>query len=123
MFLTGTDEHSQKIETGRGGRHDRCPKQFVDQIVEGEKGILDLRKLMNISNDWFIRTTDDYPLRRRAKIFRKMYDNGDIYKGAYKGEMLHALRGFWTEPAGGRQVPRLRPRGTRRGGGRPTSSG
>ena len=59
MFLTGTDEHGQKIET-KAKEAGMTPQAFVDHIVEGEKGILDLWKLMNISNDRFIRTTDDY---------------------------------------------------------------
>ena len=82
MFLTGTDEHGQKIET-KANEAGCTPQEFVDHIVEGEGGILDLWKLMNISNDRFIRTTDDYHVEAVQKIFRKMYDKGDIYKGAY----------------------------------------
>ena len=84
MFLTGTDEHGQKIEE-KAKAAGMTPQQFVDNIVTGPKGILDLWKLMNISNDRFIRTTDDYHVKSIQRIFRKMYDNGDIYKGAYKG--------------------------------------
>ena len=84
MFLTGTDEHGQKIEE-KAKEAQVTPQQFVDNIVEGPKGVKDLWKLMNISNDRFIRTTDDYHVESIQKIFKKMYDNGDIYKGAYKG--------------------------------------
>ena len=96
MFLTGTDEHGQKIET-KAEEAGMTPQQFVDNIVEGEKGILDLWKLMNISNDRFIRTTDDYHCAAVQKIFKKMYDNGDIYKGAYKGKYCTPCESFWTE--------------------------
>ena len=79
MFLTGTDEHGQKIEeTARNAGF--SPREFVDRIVEGPRGVKDLWKLMNISNDRFIRTTDDYHVKAVQRIFRKMYDNGDIYK-------------------------------------------
>ena len=77
MFLTGTDEHGQKIED-KAKAAGVTPQQFVDNIVAGPKGILDLWKLMNISNDRFIRTTDDYHVESIQKIFRKMYENGDI---------------------------------------------
>ncbi|MBO6011426.1 MAG: class I tRNA ligase family protein, partial [Oscillospiraceae bacterium] len=82
MFLTGTDEHGQKIED-KAAEAGVTPKEFVDGIVEGERGVKDLWKLMNISNDRFIRTTDDYHVTSIQRIFRKMYDNGDIYKGKY----------------------------------------
>ena len=82
MFLTGTDEHGQKIEE-KAKEAGVTPQAFVDKIVEGPGGILDLWKLMNISNDRFIRTTYDYHVAAIQRIFRKMYDNGDIYKGAY----------------------------------------
>ena len=81
MFLTGTDEHGQKIEE-KARQAGKTPQEFVDNIVCGEGGILDLWKLMNISNDRFIRTTDDYHVAAVQRIFKKMYDNGDIYKGA-----------------------------------------
>ncbi len=96
MFLTGTDEHGQKIED-KAKAAGVTPQQFVDNIVEGEGGILDLWKLMNISNDRFIRTTDDYHVEAIQKIFKKMYDNGDIYKGAYKGKYCKPCESFWTE--------------------------
>ena len=96
MFLTGTDEHGQKIET-KAEEAGMTPQAFVDRIVEGERGVLDLWKLMNISNDRFIRTTDDYHCAAVQKIFKKMYDNGDIYKGAYKGKYCTPCESFWTE--------------------------
>ena len=99
MFLTGTDEHGQKIEE-KAKAVNKTPKQFVDDIVEGingEGGILQLWKLMNISNDRFVRTTDDYHVESVQKIFRKMYENGDIYKGAYKGLYCTPCESFWTE--------------------------
>ena len=96
MFLTGTDEHGQKIEE-KAKAAGVTPQQFVDNIVTGEKGILDLWKLMNISNDRFIRTTDDYHVAAIQKIFHRMYDNGDIYKGSYKGKYCTPCESFWTE--------------------------
>ena len=96
MFLTGTDEHGQKIEE-KAKAAGVTPQQFVDNIVTGEKGVLDLWKLMNISNDRFIRTTDDYHVAAIQKIFRKMYENGDIYKGSYKGKYCTPCESFWTE--------------------------
>ena len=71
MFLTGTDEHGQKIET-KAKEAGVSPKAFVDNIVEGPRGVKDLWKLMNISNDRFIRTTDDYHVQAIQRIFRKM---------------------------------------------------
>ena len=96
MFLTGTDEHGQKIET-RAKAAGITPQQFVDNIVTGEKGVLDLWKLMNISYDRFIRTTDDYHVEAIQKIFKKMYEKGDIYKGTYKGMYCTPCESFWTE--------------------------
>ena len=96
MFLTGTDEHGQKIED-KAKAAGKTPKEFLDEIVEGPRGILDLWKLMNISNDRFIRTTDDYHCQSIQKIFRKMYDKGDIYKGTYKGKYCKPCESFWTE--------------------------
>ncbi|MBQ9148262.1 MAG: methionine--tRNA ligase [Oscillospiraceae bacterium] len=95
-FLTGTDEHGQKIED-KAKEAGVTPQQFVDNIVLGEKGVLDLWKLMNISYDRFIRTTDDYHVAAIQKIFKKMYDNGDIYKGSYKGKYCKPCESFWTE--------------------------
>jgi methionyl-tRNA synthetase len=96
MFLTGTDEHGQKIEE-KAKAAGVSPQEFVDKIVTGENGILDLWKLMNISNDRFIRTTDDYHVEAVQRIFKKMYDKGDIYKGAYKGKYCTPCESFWTE--------------------------
>ena len=96
MFLTGTDEHGQKIEN-KAKEAGVTPKEFVDGIVEGEKGVKDLWKLMNISNDRFIRTTDDYHEKAIQRIFRKMYDKGDIYKGKYVGKYCTPCESFWTE--------------------------
>ena len=96
MFLTGTDEHGQKIED-KAKEAGVTPQQFVDNIVTGPKGVLDLWKLMNISNDRFIRTTDDYHVTAIQKIFKKMYDNGDIYKGKYVGKYCKPCESFWTD--------------------------
>ena len=96
LFLTGTDEHGQKIED-KAKAAGKTPKEFLDNIVEGPQGILDLWKLMNISNDRFIRTTDDYHCASIQKIFRKMYEKGDIYKGTYKGKYCKPCESFLTE--------------------------
>ena len=96
MFLTGTDEHGQKIED-KAAEAGVSPKEFVDKIVCGDRGVLDLWKLMNISNDRFIRTTDDYHVSAIQKIFKKMYENGDIYKGKYVGKYCKPCESFWTE--------------------------
>jgi len=92
-FLTGTDEHGQKIE--RVASEKGCtPKEHVDEIV---KGVLELWKLMNIENDIFIRTTDDYHVRAVAKIFRKLYDQGDIYKSTYSGAYCTPCESYFTK--------------------------
>ena len=96
MFLTGTDEHGQKIED-KAREAGVSPKEFVDRIVEGPRGVLDLWKLMNISNDRFIRTTDSYHVSAIQKIFKAMYDKGDIYKGKYVGKYCKPCESFWTE--------------------------
>ena len=96
MFLTGTDEHGQKIEE-KAKEAGISPQEFVDRIVDGPRGVRDLWKLMNISNDRFIRTTDDYHVKSIQYIFRKMHDNGDIYKGTYKGKYCTPCESFWTE--------------------------
>ena len=93
MFLTGTDEHGQKIEE-KAKAAGVTPQQYVDNIVSG---IHDLWKLMNISNDRFIRTTDDYHVESVQKIFKELYDRGDIYKGSYKGKYCTPCESFWTE--------------------------
>ena len=96
MFLTGTDEHGQKIET-KAEEAGVSPKEFVDRIVAGPRGVLDLWKLMNISNDRFVRTTDAYHVKTIQTVFRKMYEKGDIYKGTYKGKYCTPCESFWTE--------------------------
>ena len=96
LFVTGTDEHGQKIET-RAKETGVSPKQFVDGIVEAPKGVKDLWKLMNVSYDRFVRTTDDYHAETIQKVFRRMYENGDIYKGYYEGMYCTPCESFWTE--------------------------
>ena len=96
MFLTGTDEHGQKIED-KAKAAGVTPQEFVDSIVLGEKGVVDLWKLMNISYDRFIRTTDDYHVAAVQKIFKAMYDKGDIYKGSYEGKYCKPCESFWTD--------------------------
>ncbi len=93
MFLTGTDEHGQKIQD-KAADKGVTPQQYVDDIVAGIK---DLWKLMDISYDRFIRTTDDYHVASVQKIFRKLYDKGDIYKGVYKGHYCKPCESFWTD--------------------------
>ena len=93
MFLTGVDEHGQKIED-RAKAAGKTPQQFVDEIVAG---ILDLWKLMNVSNDRFIRTTDSYHQQAVQRIFRKLYEKGDIYKSTYRGKYCKPCESFWTE--------------------------
>ena len=93
MFLTGSDEHGQKIEkiaTEKGV----TPKEYVDEIVSGIK---DLWKLMNISNDDFIRTTDERHEKVVQKIFKKLYDQGDIYKSEYEGWYCTPCESFWLD--------------------------
>ena len=95
MFLTGTDEHGQKIQdkaTAKGV----TPKEYVDAIVEGEGGVKDLWKLLDISYDRFIRTTDDYHIESCQKMFTRMYEQGDIYKSVYKGHYCKPCESFWT---------------------------
>lgn len=93
FFLTGTDEHGQKIED-KAKEAGVTPKEYVDNIVAGIK---DLWKLMNISNDKFIRTTDEYHEKAVQKIFNIMYEKGDIYKGEYEGLYCKPCESFWTE--------------------------
>lgn len=93
MFLTGTDEHGQKIGE-KAQAAGVTPQQYVDDIVEG---IQKLWKLMNISNDRFVRTTDDYHVESVQKIFKLLYDKGDIYKSVYKGKYCTPCESFWTE--------------------------
>ena len=96
MFLTGTDEHGQKIEN-KAKEAGVTPKEFRDRSGEGDRGVLDLWTLKNISNDRFIRTTDKYHMESVQKIFRKMYEKGDIYKGSYKGKYCTPCESFWTD--------------------------
>jgi methionyl-tRNA synthetase len=93
MFLTGTDEHGQKIQRIAEAKG-TTPKAYVDEIVAGIK---DLWKTMNISYDKFIRTTDDYHERAVQKIFKQLYDQGDIYKGYYEGWYCTPCESFFTE--------------------------
>ncbi len=93
FFLTGTDEHGQKIED-KAKAAGVTPQAYVDNIVVGIK---ELWELMNISYDKFIRTTDDYHEKAVQKIFKKMYDKGDIYKGHYEGLYCKPCESFWTE--------------------------
>ncbi|MEW9124496.1 MAG: methionine--tRNA ligase [Thermotaleaceae bacterium] len=92
-FLTGTDEHGQKLQRAAQERGME-PKAYIDEIVEGIKK---LWKTMEISYDIFIRTTDDYHKRRVQQIFQKLYDKGDIYKGEYEGWYCTPCEAFWTE--------------------------
>ena len=93
MFLTGTDEHGQKIEDAAKNAG-MTPKAYVDGIVAG---IVELWKLMNIQYDRFIRTTDDYHELAIQRIFKTLYDKGDIYKGEYEGLYCKPCESFWTE--------------------------
>lgn len=92
-FQTGTDEHGQKVEE-RAKKAGRTPKEFVDEIAGVIKGQFDC---MNISYDHFIRTTDDYHERQVQKIFKKLYQKGDIYKGKYEGLYCHECEAFYTK--------------------------
>ena len=92
-FQTGTDEHGQKIEL-KAEAAGVTPKQYVDNVAGEIKRIWDL---MNTSYDKFIRTTDDYHEKQVQKIFKKLYDKGDIYKGHYEGMYCTPCESFWTE--------------------------
>lgn len=93
FFQTGTDEHGQKIEL-KAEEAGITPKEFVDNVSGEIKRIWDL---MNTSYDKFIRTTDDYHEKQVQKIFKKLYDQGDIYKGSYEGMYCTPCESFWTE--------------------------
>ncbi len=93
MYLTGTDEHGQKIQD-KAGDKGVSPKQYVDEIVSGIK---QLWTLMDIKNDRFIRTTDDYHVEAVQKIFEDLYKKGDIYKGSYTGHYCKPCESFWTQ--------------------------
>ena len=96
MFLTGTDEHGQKI-ADKAAEAGVTPKEYVDNIVEGPGGVKDLWKLMDISLDRFIRTTDDYHMESCQKIFQRLHDQGDIYKSVYEGHYCKPCESFWTD--------------------------
>lgn len=93
MFLTGTDEHGQKIQRIAEEKGIK-PIEHVDEIVAGIK---DLWKIMDVSYDKFIRTTDDYHVEAVQKIFKRLYDQGDIYKSSYEGLYCTPCESFWTE--------------------------
>ena len=116
MFLTGTDEHGQKIQR-KAIDAGVTPQQYVDNMLVGIKK---LWSLLNISNDRFVRTTDDYHVESVQKMFKTMYDKGDIYKGFYEGLYCSPCESFWTEtqavdgkcPDCGRPVERQRKKHT-----------
>ena len=93
MFLTGTDEHGLKIEQ-KAEQEGITPQQYVDRMA---KQFQDLWKLLDISNDKFIRTTDGYHVKAVQKIFTELYRRGDIYKGEYRGWYCTPCESFWTE--------------------------
>lgn len=93
FFLTGTDEHGQKIQE-KAEAAGVSPKEFVDKIA-GQ--IRDIADMLNVSYDKFIRTTDDYHVDSVQKIFKKLYDQGDIYKSEYEGLYCTPCESFWTE--------------------------
>ena len=93
FFLTGTDEHGVKIEK-RAAENNTTPQAFVDKFVGDIKR---LWEKLNISYDKFIRTTDDYHVRAVQKIFKRLYDQGDIYKAEYEGMYCTPCESFWTE--------------------------
>ena len=93
FFLTGTDEHGVKIEK-RAAENNTTPQAFVDKLVGDIKR---LWEKLNISYDKFIRTTDDYHVKAVQKIFKRLYDQGDIYKAEYEGMYCTPCESFWTE--------------------------
>lgn len=93
FFQTGTDEHGQKIEL-KAQEEGVTPKEFVDNVAGIIRGMCDL---LNVSYDKFIRTTDEYHEKQVQKIFKRFYDQGDIYKGAYEGMYCTPCESFWTE--------------------------
>ena len=92
-FQTGTDEHGQKIEE-KASAAGVTPKEFVDKVAGEIRGICDS---LNVNYDHFIRTTDEYHEKQIQKIFKKMYEKGDIYKGSYEGMYCTPCESFWTE--------------------------
>lgn len=93
FFLTGTDEHGQKIEE-YAKKSGVTPKEYVDKVAGEIKETCDL---LNTTYDHFIRTTDDYHEKAVQKIFKKLYEQGDIYKGSYEGMYCTPCESFWTE--------------------------
>ena len=93
FFQTGTDEHGIKIEE-KANEAGITPQEFVDNVAKTIKENYDL---MNISYDYFVRTTDDYHVKIVQKIFKKLYEQGDIYKGKYEGLYCTPCESFWTE--------------------------
>jgi len=93
FFQTGTDEHGQKIEL-KAQEANVTPKEYVDRVAGIIRGMCDM---LNVSYDKFIRTTDDYHEKQVQKIFRRLYEQGDIYKGAYEGLYCTPCESFWTE--------------------------
>ena len=93
FFLTGTDEHGQKIEK-KAQEKGQTPLEFIDPLVNGLK---DIWKELDVSYDKFIRTTDDYHVKGVQKIFKQLYDKGDIYKSEYEGWYCTPCESFWTE--------------------------
>ena len=93
MFLTGTDEHGQKIEQ-KAAEKGVTPKEYVDEIVAVFKNLWDY---MNIRYDRYIRTTDEYHIETVQKIFKALYDKGYIYKGEYSGKYCTPCESFWTD--------------------------
>ena len=111
-FQTGTDEHGQKIEI-KAGEAGVTPKQFVDNVSGQIKEIWDL---MNTSYDKFIRTTDEYHEKQVQKIFKKLHDQGDIYKGYYEANTVHRVNlslqrvSWWTASVRTAAAKSLMPR-------------
>ena len=93
FFQTGTDEHGQKIEE-KAKLANKTPKQYVDEVSAVIEGVW---KTMNVDYDKFIRTTDSDHEKQVQKIFKKFYEQGDIYKGAYEGWYCTPCESFWTE--------------------------
>ena len=93
IFLTGTDEHGQKI-ADKAAAKGQEPIQYVDDIVATVK---ELWKLLDISYDRYVRTTDDYHIETVQGVFKKLFDQGDIYKGTYKGHYCKPCESFWTD--------------------------
>ncbi|MBO5285340.1 MAG: methionine--tRNA ligase [Clostridia bacterium] len=93
FFQTGTDEHGQKIEE-KAALNGKTPQEFVDEVAQGIKNLWDM---VDVSYDKFMRTTDKYHEKQVQKIFKKLYEQGDIYKGAYEGHYCTPCESFWTD--------------------------